>query len=177
MLNTLTYLGSSSSSGIGALGLNAQAFLIQLITFIIALLILKKWAFAPILKVMNERRETIEKGVKLGEQMEKEKADLEAKIEKQLHEARTKADSIISLANDTARQTVKESEDKAKEKAEGIVAAAEDRIAQETSIARQKLEAEMVGLVAEVTEAVLEEKVDDKKDVELIKRALKEVQG
>ncbi|HET9098581.1 MAG TPA: F0F1 ATP synthase subunit B [Candidatus Saccharimonadales bacterium] len=177
MLNLLSQFASSSSGGIGALGLNAQSFVIQLLTFIIALLILRKWAFKPILKVMDERRETIEQGVKLGEEMKKEKADFEAEVEKQLHDARQKADEILANANDAARETIKESEDTAKEKAANILKAAEERITQETAIARQNLESELVGLIADVTEAVLEEKVDQTKDSELIKRTLKEVQG
>ena len=69
MLNTLTNFGDSSS-GLGALGLDGRALIIQLITFVLALLILKRYAFKPISKVLNERRELIESGVKLGEEMQ-----------------------------------------------------------------------------------------------------------
>jgi F-type H+-transporting ATPase subunit b len=173
MFSLLTQFGDSSS-GLGALGLNASSFLIQLVTFIIALLILRKWAFKPILKIMNERRDLIEKGVRLGQEMEKEKAELEAKADQKLHEARVKADSIIAAANDTARQSVREAEAKAKAKADGIIASADEAIVQRTAQAKRDLENEMVSLVAGATEAVVREKVDAKKDVDLIKRALKE---
>ncbi len=165
-----------SSSGLGALGVDGQAFLIQLITFILAFLVLQRWAFGPILKVLRERRETIESGVKLGEQMQKDKAELEAKVEKTLHETRQQADAIIGGAQDTARQTVREAEDKAREKAAGILKDAEERIAQDTARARQKLEKDLVGLISDATEAIIDEKVDAKKDAQLIDRALKERQ-
>ncbi len=163
----------SGSSGIGALGVDGKAFIIQLITFVLAFLVLKKWAFGPIIKLLHERRATIEQGVKLGEQMKQEQAELEAKVEKILHDTRSKADSIIADAQETARQTIRESEEKAKGKAEGIISSAEDRIVQETASARQKLEQELVGLVADATEAVIHEKVDAKKDAQIIERALK----
>jgi F-type H+-transporting ATPase subunit b len=167
---------AESSSGLGALGFDAQAFVIQVITFILAYLVLRRYAFGPITKMLRERRETIESGVKLGEQMRQEKAELESKVEDTLHEARQQADDIIAGAQDSGRQAVREAEEKAKAKAEGIVAEAESRIAQDTNRARKQLEKEIVGLVADATETVIHEKVDKKKDAELIERSLKERQ-
>lgn len=175
MLAAVTTLGDTTS-GIGALGFDAKAFVIQLITFILAYLVLKRWAFGPIIKVLRERRETIENGVKLGEQLRKERSDLEAKVAATLQETRQKADGIIAEAQDSGRQIVKEAEDKAREKAAGVVAEAESRIAQDTARARKSLEKELVGLVSDATEAIVEEKIDAKKDAQLIDRALKEKQ-
>lgn len=177
MLNIFTQFGSSSSSGIGALGFNGQAFLIQLVTFCIALLVLRKWAFKPILKVMHERRELIEKGVSLGEQLQKEQVELEDKVEQVLHDSRVKADAIIREAEDQAKATVKSAEDQAKDRAIGILKSADDRIKQETIQARRALEKEVVNLIADTTEVVIKKKVDAKTDTELIKRALKEVEA
>jgi len=164
-----------SSSGIGALGINVQAFLIQLATFVIALLLLKRFAFKPILKVLQERRSVIEKGIKLGEEMQKQEVELEKKVSEALHKARQQADEIVAQAGDQARQTIQEAEEKARGKAAGIITEAEERIAQDRSRARRQLENELVGLVAEATEAVLEEKVDTAKDAALIDKALKGV--
>lgn len=175
MTNLFTQFATdSSASGIGALGVDAKALVIQLITFGLAYLVLRKYAFGPILKVMNERRQTIEKGVTLGEQMQKQQAKAEADAAKQLADARKQADSIVATAHDEARATVRVAEDKARTKAEGILAEAEDRIVQDTKRARSKLEKELVGLVSEATEVIVGEKVDSRKDTELIERALKE---
>ena len=175
MLPSLLIFGSSSS-GLGALGVDGRAFVIQLITFVLAYLVLRRWAFGPIIKVLRERRDKIEQGVKLGEQMQKEKAELEDKVTKTLHETRQEADGIIAGAQDAARQAIREAEDKARDKAAGIIKEAESRIVQDTSRARQQLEKELVGLISDATEAIIDEKVDAKKDAELIDRALKERQ-
>ena len=172
MLNVLTQFGDSSS-GIGALGLNLSSFLIQLGTFIIAFLVLRKWAFEPILKVLKQRRDTIEQGVALGEKMQKEQAELEQKVTQIVRDARVEADKIIAEAGERGRQVMSEAEAKARQKAEGMLAAAEDRIDQDIKMARRKLETELSGLVAEAAEAVIEEKVDAKKDAALIDKALK----
>jgi F-type H+-transporting ATPase subunit b len=164
----------SSASGIGALGVDVKALVIQLITFGLAYLVLRRYAFGPIMRVMQERRETIDKGVRLGEQMQKQQAELEAKIQKALADARVQADGIVAGANEEARATVRDAEDKARTKADGIFAEAEGRIAQDTQRARTKLEEELVGLISDATEAIIDEKVDAAKDAALIDRALKE---
>jgi len=162
-----------SSSGLGALGISASAFLIQLGTFILAFLVLRQWAFKPIIRLLRERRETIDKGVHLGQQMQKEQLELEQKVARALHEARAKADNIISSAESQSRQVLQEVEEKAKLKADDIVASAQDRINQETARARRKLENEVVGLISEATEVIISEKVDSKKDAILIDKALR----
>lgn len=172
MWHLVTQFGDSSS-GIGALGLNLTSFLIQLGTFIIAFLVLRKWAFAPILKVLKQRRDTIEQGVTLGEEMKKQQAELEQKVAQALREARAEGDKIIAEASERGRQSIADAEAKAKEKSESLIAAAEDRIDQNIKLARSQLEKELSGLVADATEAVVGEKVDLKKDAALIDKALK----
>lgn len=165
---------ADSSSGIGALGFSGVDFLVQLITFLLAFLVLRRYAFKPIIKVMRERRETIDRGVNLGEQLEKEKEDLDSKVEELLAKARTEADQIISSAEEAARQTVRAAETTARDKADGIVSDAQTRIEQEAKRVRAKLEEEIVDLISDATEAIIEEKVDAKKDAQLINRVLKE---
>ncbi|HET7320102.1 MAG TPA: F0F1 ATP synthase subunit B [Candidatus Saccharimonadales bacterium] len=175
MTNILTRFGADATgSGIGALGVDGKALVIQLVTFGLAYLVLRRYAFGPIMRVMQERRDTIEKGVKLGEQMQKQQVELDAKVQKALADARAQADGILAGANEEARATVGEAEDKARTKADGILAEAESRIAQDTARARQKLEKELVGLISDATEAIIDEKVDATKDAALIDKALKE---
>lgn len=165
--------GAHEATGVAALGIDGKSLLIQLTTFVLAYFVLRRFAFGPILKVLAERREKIESGVALGEQMQKERAELDKKVAETLHETRKEADSIIASAQDTAKQTVREAEEKAKTKADGILTEAEARIVQETNRARKQLEAEIVGLVSDATEAIIDEKVDAKKDAALIERAIK----
>lgn len=173
MINLLTQF-AEGSSGIGALGVDGKALVIQLVSFLFAFLVLKKWAFGPIARVMEQRRDTIETGVALGEKMKKEEAALEKKVASELHKARTEADGIIAAAQETSREVVREAEDKARDKAAGILKDAEERIKTDTQRARKKLENELVGLISDATEVIIGEKVDAKKDAQLIDRALKE---
>jgi F-type H+-transporting ATPase subunit b len=163
---------ADNSTGLGALGLNLSSFIIQLLTFVIALLILKRWAFKPILRIMNERKKTIAKGVELGEQMQKDKEKLDETIEKQLSEARDKADSILASANEAAKDTVRKAEVDAETKAKVIIDEAKAQTKQDMALAKKKLESEIIDLVADATEVITGDKIDRKKDAELIDRAL-----
>lgn len=172
MLSTITIFGESSS-GLGALGVDGRALLIQLITFVLALWVLKRYAFKPIGKVLTERRELIESGVKIGEDMHKQQTKLETTINATLTEARTQADGIVAAAQDAARDTVREAETKARDKADAILTEAKQRTVQDVARARKQLESELVSLISDATEAIIEEKVDAKKDASLIDKALK----
>ncbi len=173
MITNLTQF-ADGTSGIGALGIDSKALIIQVVTFLLAFWVLERFAFKPIVKMMERRRETIEKGVKIGEEMQKEKAELELKVAKELQDARAKADGIVAEAKSQARQAVQAAEGEASQKAEAIIASAEDRIKRDTNRARKQLEGELVGLISEATEAIIEEKVDPQKDAALIDKAMRE---
>src|ERR1035437_5276460 len=172
MFHTNLLIFGASSSGIGALGFDGQTFIIQLITFILVLVVLKRFAFKPIINMLNQRHELIESGVKLGQDMQKERIELDEKVASELQKARTDADNIIASAQQEARKVVKDSEGAAKDKAKGILNEAQTQIQQETLKAKKDLEKELVGLISEATEAIIGEKVDAKKDAALIDRAL-----
>ena len=174
MIHALTQFGADSSSGLGALGVDGKAFIIQLVTFVLAFFVLKKYAFKPIAKMLDERHKLIESGVNLGDQMKKDQLAFEAQVAAELAQARKQADGIIASAQDASKQTIREAEDKARDKAAGILAEAEERIKTKTTKARKKLEGELVGLISDATEAIIGEKIDAKKDAQLIDRALQE---
>jgi F-type H+-transporting ATPase subunit b len=169
----VTQFAAEEASGIGALGVDGKAFLIQLITFVLAFWVLQRFAFKPILKIMAQRRQTIEDGVTIGESMKKQQAELDKKVADELAKARREADGIIAGSQDAARQVAADTEAKSQKKVDAMLAEAKDRIAQEESRSRQKLTAQLAGLVSEATEAIIDEKVDAKKDAALIDKALK----
>ncbi len=165
-------LFAASSSGLGALGIGLNALIVQLITFLLAFLVLRKWAFGPIVKILQQRRQVIEDGVRLGDKMRSDEQALEEKIEHTLHATRVKADKIIADAQETAKQMVRDAEGEAKTRADLVIKEAEEKTKQDLARAKSKLEGEIVNLIAQATSAVLDEKVDAKKDAGLIERAI-----
>jgi F-type H+-transporting ATPase subunit b len=155
------------------LGLNATSLAIQLVTFILVFLLLKKFAFSPIVKLLDKRHKVIEEGVRHGIDMQREREKLEKETAKIIREARHGADEIIGDAQKEARDIVRNAEKAAHSKSENILKDAEARVAEETEQAKRRLEKDVANLVSEATEALVEEKVDSKKDADLIDKAIK----
>ncbi len=173
MIHLLFAAEEAQTSGIGALGISPGAFLIQLLSFVIVFLLLKKFAFAPIVRMLEERRKVIDDGVKMGQRMEKERAKLDSEVVKVMRDARTEADKIIGNGQKEAREIIRDAEKAGQRKVDVMVADAEARILEETNQAKRKLEKEIVTMVSDATEAIVEEKVDPAKDAALIDKALK----
>ena len=164
---------AGSKSFTEALSLSPSAFLIQMITFVIVFLILKRFAFKPIVKKLEERRQVIDHGVKMGLELEKQKAELDKQGGVIIREARHEADKIIATGHKEARAIISDTEKATSRKVEAMVADAEARIEEESEQARLSLEKDIVGLISEATEALVGEKVDTKKDAALIDKILK----
>lgn len=168
---------AGEKSGLAVLGLDPKALLLQLATFVILFLLLKKFAFSKIIAVLEERRRTIDQGVDLGREMEDQKQKLDQKASEILQNARKEADNIIAAAHQDAGTVIKEAEGAATRKVDAMIADAHAHIAEETERARASLEQELAGLVARATEALIQEKLDAKKDAALIERVLKGVKA
>ncbi len=165
---------ADSGSPLAALGVDGKSLIFQLITFVLVFLILKKFAFKPITKMLVERRRVIADGILLGEQMEQEKANLDIKSNTVIREARHEADKIIAIAHKESRELIMAAEKDAKVKVEAIIKDADARIGEDADRARRAVEKDIIGLVSEATEAVVHEKVDSKKDSAVIDKVLKD---
>jgi F-type H+-transporting ATPase subunit b len=164
---------TEKASGLGALGVSLSAFLIQLVTFVLVFILLKKLAFNRVSVMLEKRRKTIDDGVRLGQKLEKEKEKLDDEVAKVMREARHEADKIIATGHKEAREVLREAEKSAQRKSDAMFADAQARIEEESRQAKRKLEKDIVGLVSEATETIVHEKVDSKKDAELIDKAIK----
>ncbi len=160
-------------SPLAQLGVSLKDFLFQLITFVLVFLILKKFAFNPITKMLAKRRQVIDDGVRMGLRMEQEKAALDDKVNQVMREARHEADGIIATAHKEAREIAREAEKTGQRKIDMMLADAKTRITEESEQAKRHLEKEIVSMVADATEAIVEEKIDVAKDSKLIDKALK----
>ncbi len=166
---------AAEPEGIAALGIDPWAILAQAVTFLVLFFLIKKFALTKIVGTLEERRKTIDKGVMLGIEMEKEKTELDERVEALLQKARKEADTIIAQGHEEAGSMLKEAEAQAQRKADALLADAHNRIAEDIDKAKHELKKDMVELVGMATAAIIREKVDAKKDAQLIERMLEEV--
>jgi F-type H+-transporting ATPase subunit b len=173
----LKFAESSDSSGLGAFHLNVKDFVIQLITFVLVLLILRRWVVPKLVATMDKRRETLEQSLENARATQEALAKAEEKAEEILGKARTLADEALAEAKDAASEIVAKAENAAGQRANLIVKEAESRLNEEREKLRLELRAELADLVADATEKIVHEKLDAKKDMSLIERAIKGITG
>lgn len=179
MLTVQLFIGASeetskeAAGGLSALGLDVKLFLFQFITFVIVLLILKKFVFTKLVATLEHRRETLEKSLDQAKETQQALKSAEAEAAKLLSSARSQADGLLSDASKQAQELMSEAEKKGSEKAERIVAEAKEQLSHERDALRHELRAELAELVIVATEKVINEKLDSNKDETLIKEAIK----
>ncbi len=177
MINLLiTNFASEAAEGgsaLSALGVDGKAFLIQFITWILVFVILIKFVFRPVINLLEKRRKTIGQGIELTSEMLEEKAKLDKEVEKTMAQARADAKDIVAKTHEQAKEIIKEAENQAKTNVDAMVKDAKSKINDESLKARRSLEKDIVNLVVEATEIVASQKIDAKKDAELINQALK----
>ncbi|MCB9823221.1 F0F1 ATP synthase subunit B [Candidatus Nomurabacteria bacterium] len=173
MLGVFNILASTEESGgIAALGLDWKAVVIQGVTFLIFILIIKKFALAKIVNVLEDRRKTIESSIDKAEELTKQNEEAEKRVNELLHQARKEAELIIGKGHEEAGSIIKEAQDTASKKAEKIIADGLAQIDQQVLKVQDQLKKDTLELVAQATTALIGETVDVKKHESLIAKAI-----
>lgn len=175
MLNILTNFAEAESGGaFGALGIDLKAFLFQLITFVLLLLVLRKFAFPVLVNTLEDRRKAVEKSIDQAKQTEEAMKHAEDKMEAILREARDEAAELVVAGSREAAKIVEDAEAKAVKRAEHIVHEAQSNMEHELAKAREALKQETARLVAEAAGIIIKEKIDAKKNSDLVTKSLAE---
>lgn len=172
--STDAHAAEAASGGLSALGLDAKAFLFQLITFVIILLVLRKFVFPKLVTTLEERRKAVEQSLDQAKEAAEALAKAEEKIEGLLREARVQADDLVKLGHKEAAGIIEAAETKAADRAEYIVGEAKAQMDNELRAARMALKQQTAQLVAAATEQIIRQKLDAKTDNTLIVKALEE---
>ncbi|MBF05498.1 ATP synthase F0 subunit B [bacterium] len=108
-------------------GLNWKLFLVQTVNFSVLLLVLWYFLYRPVLQMIDERRQKIEKGVKSAEKAEKRLDEIENEREGVLKKATTEAGEILSTSKDRAQEKASEIVSEAENRADSLVDSAQQR--------------------------------------------------
>jgi F-type H+-transporting ATPase subunit b len=135
-------------------GVDWPHFLAQVVSFTLVALLLKRFAYKPILQVLEDRKRSIAKSLAQAEQIKAELAKTEAARLEVLAKAGAQANQLIEEARAAASRILEQESQKAIAAANQIVTKA--REANEAELARMKTELrrEVVRLVADTTEKV-----------------------
>jgi len=132
----------------------------HILAFLIFIWILKKLAWGPILKTIDERRAKIESDFQKAEDLQKEADETKARLEAQLAEIEDRARAEMHKAIDEGKRISQEIQAKARADAEALLARAKQNAEIELANARKALRKDVVELTLAATERVLRETVD-----------------
>jgi len=125
------------------------------IVFIILLILLKKFAWKPILKAVDEREKSIQESIDLADKTKAEMKQLQAQNETVLRAARDERDQMIKEATESGKRLLQESKDAAKIQFDKIVAEAQLVINAEKAAAISDLKTQVAALSLEIAEKVI----------------------
>ena len=135
-------------------GFNTSLFISQIISFAIVCFLLQRFAYKPILKVLEERRQRIAEGLASAEKMKQELAKAQVKAQEIINQANVQGNQLIEEARTSAAKILEKESQKAIATANEIIAKA--KLANESELARMKgeLRREMGRLVVSATAQV-----------------------
>jgi len=145
----------------------------QAVNFAIVVFALYKFAYKPLLKSMNERTAKIEQGLKNAELSQQELAKAETGRKEEIIKAKKEARKIIEEAMEQANENQEKIVASAKERAEKVVAEAKEQIQQEKKRMILEVKKEIGELVILATEKVIDEKIKQEGDQEIVTNSIK----
>tara|TARA_B100001173_G_scaffold199751_1_gene172191 strand:- start:73 stop:564 length:492 start_codon:yes stop_codon:yes gene_type:complete len=145
------------------------------IVFTLLVLLLKKYAWKPILSAVDTRNQSIKDSLAQAEKARSEMFELTANNEKIIAQAKVDRDIILKEARDMKNEIILEAKDKANKEAEKLVSTAKEQILNEKMKAITELKNHVADLSIEMAEKILNSELSDvAKQKELVSKALKE---
>lgn len=164
-----------AAGGIGAFNINLKSFLFQLATFVIVLLVLRRWVFPKLTATIEARRKTLEESLVKARQTEEALVRAEDKAGQIISAARKQADRALVDANTQAKDIITKAEAAAGVQAQRLVDEAKERLSHEHLKLQEQLRGELADLVVMTTERVLRQKINKSQDSRLVESAIKEL--
>ena len=140
----------------------------QILNFLVLLAILAKFAYKPLLKAMDDRRNRIINDLDSAEQTRLDAEALKEQYAEQLAGARQEATEIVNKANQIAQNLHDELVEQARVEQEALLANAKERIEQEKQQALLDIRTEVIKLSTLIAGKIVNQKLNSEKDQKLV---------
>ncbi len=146
------------------------------IAFLIVLIILKKFAWKPILNFLRERENSIENALKAADHAREEMSRLQADNEKILNKAKIERDKILKEARTLKESIVNEAHGIAADESRKLIEEARISIKNEKIAAMNEIKNQVTNLSVEIAGKILHQKLrSDEEQHDLIEKSLRDV--
>ena len=136
-------------------------FIIQSVVFIILLLVLRKFAWKPIMDAVNEREVTIIDSLNQAKLAKQEVQNLKAENENIIREAKVERDNILKEAREIKDRIVGEAKDLAKAEGDKMIEQARQSIQAEKAAAMSEIKNQIGTLSVTIAESILKQRLDN----------------
>ena len=150
-------------------------FIWTILTFLVLLGLLAKFAWTPLLQALENRQSSIRKALDDAAQAKQELERLHEQSAQIIREARVEAESIVAKSRADAERLRAEMKDKARAEADAVVRNAERQIQLETTRALQQIRTEAVDLSVMIASKIIQRNLSKDDNERLIDEALKQV--
>ena len=154
---------------------NVGLMIWTLLAFLVAMFILRKYAWPAITEALDKRQRAIEESIDVAERTRREAQELLQEYRERLRAARQQADEIVARARKAGEVHERETLEKAKVQREELLAQTRRDIEAETRRAIQEIRAEVADLTVLATEKVTRKTLDEKDQKRLVEEALREL--
>lgn len=160
---------------LGTLGVNWKLLIAQLINFSVVLLVMWKWVYTPLLKLIEDRQKKVEQGIRDAEASARSRSESERQAETAILAARKEAQRLLEEATTAGDRLRAEMAGQANEQVARIVEEGRRKLAEEKEKAVKDAKNEIAGLVVAATEKVLAETTTDQQHRELIEASARRI--
>jgi F-type H+-transporting ATPase subunit b len=151
-------------------------FIWTILTFLVLVTLLARFAWRPLLQALDSRQELIRKSLDDAQQAKQELERLQHESAQIIRQARIDAEAVVAHSRSDAAKLREEMRQKAKAEADGIVRNAERQIQLETQRALQQIRKEAVDLSVMIASKILRRNLTKEDNEKLIEEALKQVE-
>jgi F-type H+-transporting ATPase subunit b len=131
------------------------------LVFVLLLTLLTKFAWKPILTMVNKREKDIEEALELAKKTRAEMAALQSQNENLLKEAKAERDAIVKDAREVATRLVEEAKGKAQSEASKMIEEARLAITTEKNAALAEVKSQVAELAMEIATKVVKNSLND----------------
>jgi F-type H+-transporting ATPase subunit b len=168
--------GAASASPLASLGINPTLFVFQLINFAVVAAIIWFLILKPLTKKMTERQKMIDESLDNAKKIQDNLQKSEQKYQERIDNAKVEAGKVIEKAGKDAEQLSIDMKAKAKSEIESLVEQAKRNIRSERDEMVADVKKASAELIVAALEKILSEKIDDKKDKQLVEEMIKKLQ-
>lgn len=150
----------------------------MLLAFVIVFIILAKFGFPVITKMVEDRKNYIDESLKKACEANEKLANIQSESELIMRQAREKQAEILKEAMATRDNIIKEARDKADIESKKIIESAKEQIKVEKDLAIRDIRSQIINLSTQVSEKVLRRELDDNnKQLSYIDSLLDEIEA